>query len=111
MTMKTPFPVGTRVRLVKDVDNYPHVWLKPGETGVVTDFEDGHRERRLHILLDKHHDELAEWLNVLQIYEDVEHKNPPVEFLRHGDSADGRRPRRHGRERQADRRRRGGLGR
>lgn len=63
---------GARVRIVRDVENYPAIYLKAGATGCVTDVEKTpHRETYIHVLLDARREELEdEWQNVLAIYDD-----------------------------------------
>lgn len=60
----TRFPVGTRVVLTRDVDIYPTIYVHAGETGTVA----SHDHERTMILLDKHHAELDEWNNELEIW-------------------------------------------
>lgn len=54
---------GTRVTIIKDVENFPTIWVKPGEAGTFVNEEDG----QVFVRLDKHYPELEEWDNRLQI--------------------------------------------
>lgn len=55
---------GARVRLTDAVDNFPTCLIPAGETGTVTHCTDGFTMVRL----DKHHPELAEWQNQLEVW-------------------------------------------
>ena len=57
--------IGTRIRLVQGVDNYPEVYVKEGITGTLVRIESD----CYWIKLDKHFPELDEWNNELQIWD------------------------------------------
>lgn len=78
----TPTPIGTRVVLVSDVDNFPTLFVKAGETGIL-DRIDG--EGSYWIKLDRHFPELNEWKNQLQIWDwsdENEGRFHPETFIR-----------------------------
>jgi hypothetical protein len=58
--------IGTRVRLAQDVDNYPTCLVRAGETGTLMRITD---EGTYWIKLDRHHPELAEWDDELEIWD------------------------------------------
>ena len=57
-------PIGTKVRLIQDVDNFPDCLIEAGETGTLVRIDD---ENSYWVKLDKHFSELNEWENELQI--------------------------------------------
>jgi hypothetical protein len=57
--------IGTRVELVQDVDNYPHVYCKAGLTGTLARI-DG--EGSYWVRMDQYFPSLKEWDNELQIW-------------------------------------------
>lgn len=63
-TEKGTLRPGARVRLTEPVDNFPTCLIPAGETGTVTHCTDGVTMVRL----DKHHPELAEWQNQLEVW-------------------------------------------
>jgi hypothetical protein len=58
--------IGTRVRLTQDVDNYPTCLIRTGETGTLMRIDS---EGAYWVKFDRHHPELAEWDNELQIWD------------------------------------------
>jgi hypothetical protein len=70
------FPVGSRVVLIDEVDNYPTIYLKPGPTGTVTSVD----IESTWVRLDQHRPELDEWQNGLQIWHDF--YEPAATFAR-----------------------------
>jgi hypothetical protein len=65
------YPVGTRVRLVEEVDIFPHGILPAGATGTVI----ARRGAEGDIRFDTHFDFLDEWDNVLFIYPEEDYTN------------------------------------
>jgi hypothetical protein len=59
------YPVGTRVRLVDDVDIYPHGIIPAGSMGIVTDLNPDDDEGS--VLMDEKFDFLNEWDNHLYL--------------------------------------------
>lgn len=64
--MSNSIAIGARVKLVKDVDNYPTIYAKAGLTGILTDID---REGCYWVRLDQHFPELNEWENQLAIWD------------------------------------------
>ena len=61
-------PVGTRVRIVRDIELYPLNIYHPGMTGVISDeVMSGSGGVLRHVRLDKLCPELDEWDNQLQV--------------------------------------------
>lgn len=60
------FKAGDRVRLVKDVDNYPTALIRACEIGTLTRIDE---EGAYWIKLDMHHAALDEWENQLQLWD------------------------------------------
>jgi hypothetical protein len=69
--------VGSRVRLVKEVDNYPTILAPVGLTGTIKSIEND----CYWITLDKHFDALNEWDNALQIWDFEEPEHHPSTYL------------------------------
>lgn len=61
----TPLPIGTRVSLTKQVENWPIGRWEPGETGTLIDVDPEY----LTIKMDRHFPELDEWENDLQVHD------------------------------------------
>ncbi len=61
-----PIEIGTRVKLTKDVENWPTVYAEAGLTGTLTDIDS---EGCYWVLLDKHFPDLDEWDNQLAIWD------------------------------------------
>lgn len=57
---------GTRIRLVKNVENYPHVFAKEGETGTFLRIDE---EGSHWFLLDRYEDGIDEWDNEVMIWD------------------------------------------
>jgi hypothetical protein len=57
---------GTRVRLRKDVENYPTIFAEAGLTGTLVCID---MEGAYWVKLDKHFPELDQWNNELQIWD------------------------------------------
>jgi hypothetical protein len=58
--------IGTRVRLIKPVDNYPTILAEPGLTGTLAGID---TDGGYWVKLDRHFDELDEWQNQLRIWD------------------------------------------
>jgi hypothetical protein len=56
--------IGTKIKLVQDVDNSPTCLIGAGETGTLVNID---HEGSYWVKLDKYHPELAEWDNAIQI--------------------------------------------
>lgn len=68
------FPVGTRVKLTNIVDTFQVGIFHPGLTGEVAQaWSKPHGEAVLMVRLDKHHPELDEWNNELELWVDTEY--------------------------------------
>jgi hypothetical protein len=77
-------PVGTRVRLTQDFENYP-LRVPAGETGVVVSYVTGLDAggwNRVEVKMDRIIKDLEEWDNVLWVSEWLEDENEPPAFLR-----------------------------
>lgn len=61
--------VGTKVRLKRNVERYPHFIAKKGSTGVVTSSD----EDNLWVKMDEHLDGAEEWDNEIQWFDDFLH--------------------------------------
>jgi hypothetical protein len=58
--------IGTKVKLIQIVDNYPTCLIEAGETGTLVRIDN---EGSYWVKLDQHHAELSEWDNELQIWD------------------------------------------
>jgi hypothetical protein len=58
--------IGTRVRIVKDVDVFPTIFLKAGETGTLAEIGS---EGQYYVKLDLPHSELNEWDNCIELWD------------------------------------------
>lgn len=67
---------GDRVRLTRDVDNFPTVFVGAGETGTIV--EQDSECTWMH--LDKRHSALDEWGNFLEIWH-WDASDPPLESI------------------------------
>lgn len=67
--------IGSKVRLIQDVENYPTIYAKAGLTGTLVRIdEDG----SYWVRLDEHFESLNEWDNELQIWDwSQENDNDP----------------------------------
>lgn len=63
--LPTTLPTGTKVKIVKAVDNFPDVYIEPGETGTIAEIE----EDCVWVHLDRPFTELDGWGNQLQIWD------------------------------------------
>ncbi len=73
--------IGQRVELFKDVEHYQIGVFRVGETGTVKAVHD----YMIEVLLDRHHESLDEWENVLQIHDSSElngDEEKPEAYLR-----------------------------
>jgi hypothetical protein len=57
--------IGTRVKIVQDIDVYPTAYISAGETGTIALIEDN----AWYVTLDVHHPELNEWNNEIEIWD------------------------------------------
>lgn len=76
--------IGTRVKLIQEVDNYPTCLIKAGETGTLVGIDETEHESFYWVRLDQYHEELDEWDNQLQIYYDriwLPEKYHPTKYL------------------------------
>jgi hypothetical protein len=64
-------PIGTRVKVIQDIDVYPTTYIKAGETGTVSE----RNSDCIYVKLDAPHPELTEWDNAVEIWDwsDAEH--------------------------------------
>ena len=58
--------LGTRIKLIQDVDNYPDIYAPAGLTGTLVRIDS---EGAYWVKLDKHFPSLDEWNNKLQIWD------------------------------------------
>jgi hypothetical protein len=62
-SLQEPPPVGSRVKLTRDIENYPVIYAEAGWTGTLVRIDDD----SLWVKLDEHQAALDEWDNELQI--------------------------------------------
>lgn len=79
--MTKTIEIGTRVKTIKAVENYPVIYLEPGATGTLAFIDP---EGAYWVTLDEVHEELAEWENQIQIWDFSEQDGPsesPASYL------------------------------
>lgn len=67
--------IGTKVKLVKPVENYPTCLIEAGETGTLARID----EDSYWVTLDTDHPELDEWQNQVQIFDWSDYGEQPDE--------------------------------
>lgn len=64
--------VGTQVKVVRPIDNWPDCYIEPGETGTLTEID----KYYWWVKLDADHPELEEWDNKVQIWDWSDEEHP-----------------------------------